>query len=266
MRVAVTGAGGYVGSHIARSLASAGHEVVPLSRDRGFRLGEPLPANVFDETDALIHTAYDFKARGWPEIERVNVRGSIALFDAVVAAGVRRLIFVSSMAAYDGCHSLYGRGKILVEREVLARAGYVVRPGTIYGGEVGGLYRSLTNLVAKLPLVPLPGRGNQVIYLVEIADLTSTIERLLVTDLPAGDRIVTSAEPQGKTFAEILAEIARSQGRKVRFIPVPVPLLMLGLRAGETVLRSKMPVRSDSFVSLLNPNPAPVFTVTANRA
>jgi nucleoside-diphosphate-sugar epimerase len=261
MRIAVTGAGGYVGAHLVRRLAAAGHEVVPFTRARGFRLGEPLPGDALAGLDALVHAAYDFGARGWPEIERVNVRGSIAVFDAALAAGVRRRIFVSSMAAYDGCRSQFGRGKLRVEGEVLARGGSVVRPGTIHGGEVGGMFRSLEGLVAKLPLVPLPDGGGQVLYLTHIDDLADLIERMIDADLPEGQRLITAARPRGETLGGILRGIARGQARRRLFLPVPAGLLLLGLRIGDLVLGSRMPVRGDSLVSLLNPNPAPDFTM-----
>jgi nucleoside-diphosphate-sugar epimerase len=213
--------------------------------------------------DALVHVAYDFTARGWPEVERTNVRGSIALVRAAVAAGVRRLVFLSSMAAYDGCRSVYGRGKLAVEAEVLRQGGYVVRPGTIHGGEVGGLFRSLGNLVAKLPILPVPDLGNQIIYLVHIEDLIDLVERLLRTDLPERDRLVTAACPAGMKFREILGRIARRQGRRIILLPMPRAFLLKPLRAVESALGSKLPVHSDSLISLLNPNPKPDFRLPA---
>ena len=187
----------------------------------------------------------------------MNVRGSIALFEAASAAGVGRLIFLSSMAAYDGCRSWYGRGKLAVEADVLSGGGYVVRPGTIHGGEVGGLFRSLANLVAKLPIIPLPGHGNQVIYLIHIDDLIDLVERMLHADLPAEHRLITAASPAGMRFREILARIARHQGRRRAILPMPATLLLMPLRAAEVALGPKLPVRSDSLISLLHPNPNP---------
>ncbi len=260
MRVGITGAGGYVGSHLVASLARRGHDAVPLSRNRGFVLGEPPPAELLAGLDAVIHAAYDFSARGWTEIERVNVGGSLALFHSAQALGVSRFVFVSSLAAYEGCRSLYGRGKLQVEAEVLRQGGFVVRPGTIYGGKVGGLFQRVSNLVAKVPFVPLPDGGNQTLYLIHVDDLCDLLETMIRVCLPDGQRLVTAACPEGIKFHEILRQLARGQGTRL-FFPVPSALMLLPLQAAEAVVGSRLPIRGDSLVSFLNPNPAPDFNL-----
>jgi nucleoside-diphosphate-sugar epimerase len=230
-----------------------------MSRKLGFRLGEPITASTIAGLDALIHAAYDFKPRAWNEIERVNVHGSIALFQTAAQLGVRRLVFLSSMAAYSGCRSRYGMAKLAVEAEVLRLSGDVVRPGVIHGGEPGGLFRALNTLVARLPVIPLPGRGDQVLYLTHIDDLTALLGSLLSMQASEGGRHLISANLQGWKFRAILERIAAEQARRRRFLPLPSFLMFSVLRAAEAMLGSRLPVRSDSFVSLLNPDPAPDF-------
>jgi nucleoside-diphosphate-sugar epimerase len=260
MKVGITGAGGYVGSHLARSFEVQGHAVVRLSRTGGFHLGEPIQPEILTGLDALIHAAYDFGARSPSEIERVNVRGSIALFEAAALAGVGRLVFISSMAAFPGCRSLYGQGKLAVEAQVLRLGGYVVRPGTVYGAEHGGIFQTLSAVVEKLPVIPLPGSGRQALYLIHDDDLSAFIERLLRIDLPQGARLVNAACPEPLTLREVLARVARSLRHRRIFVPIPSGLLMGLLRVGEVILGRKCPVRSDSLLSLLNSNPAPDFS------
>jgi nucleoside-diphosphate-sugar epimerase len=259
MKVIVTGPGGYVGGHVSRALSRAGHEAVPLSRESGFRLGEPFVPDVFAGADALIHTAYDFAPRAWDEIERVNVHGSVALFRAAADAGVRRLIFLSSLAAYEGCRSLYGRGKLAVEAEVLRLSGDVVRPGVIYGGDAGGLFRTLSTIVARLPLIPLPGRGDQGLYLTHIDDLTALLGSLLSIQSSEAGRLLITANRRRWEFRELLERIAAEQSHRRRFLRVPSSLIFVLLRGTEALLGARLPVRSDSLVSLLNPDPAPAF-------
>ena len=100
------------------------------------------------------------------------------------------------MAAYEGSRSLYGRGKFKVEAEIVRRGGSVVRPGTIFGGKGGGLFHSVSNLVAKVPLIPLPDGGNQTLYLIHIDDLCELLEMMIRSPLPDGQRLVT-APPRG---------------------------------------------------------------------
>lgn len=259
MKVILTGPGGYVGAHVRRTLSRAGHEIVALSRDSGFRLGGPIAPDVLAGADALIHSAYDFAPRAWDEIERVNVRGSVALFRAADDAGVRRLIFLSSMAAYEDCRSLYGRGKLAVEAEVLRLSGDVVRPGVIHGGDAGGLFRTLSTLVARLPLIPLPGRGDQGLYLTHIDDLTAMLESLLSIPPSGAGRLLIAADRRRWEFRELLGRIAAEQSRRRRFVRLPSNGIVVALRGAEAILGPRLPVRSDSLVSLLNADPAPEF-------
>ena len=261
MKVGITGAGGYVGSHLARYLEQRGHLVVRLSRSGGFRLGDPIPPEIVNGLDALIHAAYDFSAGDPAKTELLNVNGSIALFEVAAAAGVGRLIFISSMAAFPTCRSRYGQGKLAVETQVLRLGGYVVRPGTIYGAEAGRIFHTLSTLVARLPVIPLPGKGRQALYLIHIDDLSALVEQLLRTNLPQGIRLLHAACPEPLSLRDILTRIARSLGRRRVFLPVPTPLLMSVLQTGEAILGRKCPVRSDSLLSLLNSNPAPDFTL-----
>ena len=80
---AVTGANGYVGGRLKAHLQSSGLQIVgwtrraPAGSDAvSFQLGQEVQAKNFSDTTALVHCAYDFKARKWNEIVAKNVRGS----------------------------------------------------------------------------------------------------------------------------------------------------------------------------------------------
>lgn len=115
-RVVVTGATGFVGSHIALALAEAGYEVVGAVRspDKG-RWLEPHGvalvaadltdkdslARAFDGADAVVSNAALGSNQGdMAEFLRVNCQGVQDLFDAANVGGVRRVVHVSSVAVY----------------------------------------------------------------------------------------------------------------------------------------------------------------------
>src|SRR5262249_30161673 len=133
-RCLLSGASGYLGGRIKKKLLAEGWQVVELSRHAKFSfdtvrfcLGEPLDPSTLTNCDALIHCAYDFTRTGWKDIYAVNVQGSELLLRAAQQAGVKRLVFISTISAFDGCRSFYGKGKLEVERITHSLKGWVIR-------------------------------------------------------------------------------------------------------------------------------------------
>lgn len=260
---AITGATGTIGSACARLLREEGTEVLRLVRrpegaEKPFVLGEEVDPGILKGADSLIHCAYDFQARGWEEIRRSNVEGSLRLFEAARSAGVRRIVFVSTVSAFEGCKSLYGKGKLAVEDPVRRDGGTVFRPGLVYGAPGKGIFGALSRLT-RLPLLPVFDGGTQPFVLVHVEDLARALSRALEADKKWNGSLVTAAHPDTVSFKEILRTIARKKGKKLRTISVPSCLGLAGLKTLEAVgLRPGF--RSDSLVSLINPDPAMDFT------
>ena len=269
---AITGADGYVGSRIAANFARQGWIVKQFVYNPSatlaanpdvvsFTLGGALAPEAFAGVDALVHCAYDFTATAWDAIQRINVEGSRALFAAAAAAGVSRIVHISTMSAYPGCVSLYGKAKLLTERLAFDAGGRVCRPGLVYGRQPGGMVGALNRLVARTSIVPLPGGGRQTLYLANEADLSACILRLASRDSSGAAQAVIGASEQGLTFRNILEKLAAARGKRLRFIGFPWRLAWLGLKAAEGC-HVNLGFRSDSLVSLMNQDTAPDFSAT----
>jgi nucleoside-diphosphate-sugar epimerase len=255
--VAVTGASGYVGSMAVAGFLAAGYKVRRLVRRGtrgsdcfGFSLDREIPKGSLDGVDTLIHCAYDFTVIRRQEIWRVNVLGTQRLFEAALAAGVRRTIFVSSMSAYGGTHQLYGRAKLACEAMALSHGMLVLRLGMVYGENPGGMAGALKKL-ARLPLIPLPGaRSHQ--YMLHEEDLTQALPVLAQAE-EWPDSAVGLAHPVAVPFRDVMARAARSSGRpQPLFIPIPWRPLFWTMCATElTPLRP--PLRADSLLGLVRP-------------
>ncbi|MBI3563941.1 MAG: NAD-dependent epimerase/dehydratase family protein [Elusimicrobia bacterium] len=263
--VAVTGAGGFLGARLVARLRADGRPVRRLVRrpegpdDAPFVLGEPVSPDALRGADALIHCAHDFAARG-AELRRRNVDGSLHLLDAARAAGVRRLVFVSSVSAFEGCASEYGKAKLEVEAGARALGAAVVRPGLCWGVPGRGTFGALVRLTA-LPVLPVFDGGRQPFVLCHADDAAAALAAAVDAPVPAAPAL--AAHPRLVAFRDLLAEIAALRGRTLSTVSLPGTLGLAGLRTLEA-LGLTPPFRSDSLLSLLRTDPDPVRSAPAS--
>jgi nucleoside-diphosphate-sugar epimerase len=268
--VAITGAGGYVGSLLARRFQDAGWTVTRLSssaiasgeRTVQFHLGDEVSSDIFRlrGIGALVHCAYDFRPVSRTEIHRINVEGSRKLLAAAHAGGVERIAMMSTISAFEGCRSVYGRAKLEIEDAATSVGGLVVRAGLVYGDgapTAGGMFGSLATSVRR-GVVPLIDGGIHPQYLIHEGDLWKLIVGFCDGTIPNPGKPVVAASPRGWRLRDLLAELARRQGRHPRFVPVPWLPVWTGLRLAEL---AHVPVqyRSDSVISLVNQDRRPDF-------
>jgi nucleoside-diphosphate-sugar epimerase len=269
-RVAITGASGYVGSAIARCFRTHGWQVLELGRRPAADSpgNANLPIGNFDLAaqnlsvnwtgiEALVHCAWDFRLKGWEEIQRVNVRGSVRLMESARKGGVSRGVFISSLSCFEGCRSLYGKAKLAVEAEA-ARMGFAaVRPGLVYGERPGGMMGALEKAVKASPVVPLIGDGSYPQYPVHEEDLAELVFALCQFEKAPSEPVAVAAG-EAIPFRELLRRIAARHGRKPVFVPVPWRLILAGLK-GMEALGLNPPFRSDSLTGFVFQNPEPHF-------
>jgi nucleoside-diphosphate-sugar epimerase len=267
--VALTGANGYLGRRCAELFEAAGWRVLALGRRTPqlpdaveFRLGDPVSPESLRGARALVHCAYDFRLTRRADIERVNVRGSIALLDAARAIGIEKIVYVSSISAFAGCKSMYGQAKLAVEEHAGGLDAVAIRPGLIFDDPPGGTFGRLVAQARTARLIPLLGDGSQIQYLVHNTDVAACILRCCAQRPPAVDRPMTLAHPRPWPLRELLLFLAQQAGRKPMLVPTPWRLIWAALRTAEA-LRLPLEFRSDSVVSLVNQNPQPDFEVAA---
>lgn len=263
MKVAVTGATGYLGAGIVEIFRNHGHEVHCLSRNRcgenwvRYSLLDDPRQLPLDRFDVLIHAAYDFTPRHWREIIRTNVDPSIALFQAAAVANVRSTVFISSMSSFDGCQSNYGKAKRMVEMEVLRLGGTVIRPGLVWSEQAGGVMGALERAVITFPIIPFPDGGTEAMqFLIHRSDLSEALVAFAQCPLPPGLGVQSLAHPTALPLRAVLQTIADRIGLRRSFIPITPGCVMAGLKAAEWV-GIPIPFRSDSLVGLLCGNPDP---------
>lgn len=272
---AITGASGYIGKKISDYFLQNGWIVYKLKHTLGgsdsegpfvlpLSLGEEVPEAIrsaFKRVAVLIHCAYDFRLTRAEDIWRVNVDGCLRLLESARNAGVETIIVFSTMSAFEGCKSLYGKAKVAIEEEALKARAFVIRPGLVFGKDPGGMMGALKRIVSASRIVPLMGDGNQVLYAAHEDDLCRLIFSIATGKVPNVAQPIVAASEKGETFRTILGVLASVLGRRVILLPLPWRLVWLALKIME-LLRVRVGLRSDSVVSFANLDPRPSFELT----
>jgi len=266
---AITGSNGYVGGCVKNYFAAIGWEILELTRQPRpgsravhFQLGGGISPGLLSGAAAFVHCAYDFQPLRWPEIRAVNVEGSQKILEAARAAKIPKIIFISSISAFNGCRSLYGRAKLEIEKFALDQGALVIRPGLVYGSGPGGMFGKLAAQIRNSSVIPMIGDGSQIQFLVHHEDLSAFAEKFAAEKAQMPAAILTAAHARPWPFKELLMEIARGLGKNPKFIPLPWRLVWLGLKSAE-ICGLKLNFRSDSLVSLMHQNPSPDFSPNA---
>ena len=245
--VAVAGGTGFVGGAIARELVARGHRVVVLSRRppqagagaaaafefRTSDISRPdVLAAALSGVDALVislafrNSPIEAPRRG-QTFELVDAAGTEALVAAAVAAGVRRLVYISGAGAAVDAPRHWFRAKWRAEEAVRA-AGIpytILRPSWIYGPGDHSLNRFL-GMSRWLPFVPQIGNGRQLLAPVFVGDIGALVADALVT--PAAENVALDVGgPETLTMDEIIRVALRVLGRRRPILHAPVALMKL---------------------------------------
>jgi nucleoside-diphosphate-sugar epimerase len=217
----VIGASGRSGQALCRALAADGIEVVPVVRDpakwRDYGLaGTPLVADLADA--AALRGAL----QGAPRI----VSCAHARFaPSVLAAGPAdaRYIFLGSTRKFTRWPDAHGSGVLAGEAAFLAssRAGVMLHPTMIYGARGEDNVQRLAALLARIPIVPLPGGGRALVQPIHQDDLTRSIRAALAIAWE-GPHSLVIAGPSPLPYADFVRAVARAAGLKPpRIVSIP---------------------------------------------
>ena len=284
--VLVTGASGFVGSHLLPELLGAGHRVVALVRSPASgdkitrRLGTALAANVELRTgdvdrpatlpaalagvDAVVHLVALARDRsGGRQLLAVNLDGTRNVVTAMQASGVRRLVHLGAMGVEDREELHYAKSKARAER-VVRESGLdwtILKPSLLFGpGD--GFFNIVADLVRLSPgIVPVPGDGKSRFQPLHVGDLALCLRLSLERPATVGSAFELGG-PRTWTYREITTEVCRAMGRRRAIIPMPLPLIKLVAGVAEAV-HLPFPVATDQLRQLALDNVGPLDGVHA---
>jgi nucleoside-diphosphate-sugar epimerase len=263
VRIAVTGATGFVGSRLLDRALATGHEVRALTRRaQEARAGVTWVLGALDSpgaladlvtgADAVIHVAGVVNAPDRARFAAGNVAGTQAIADAAASAGVRRFVHVSSLAAREPTLSNYGWSKAAAEGVVhdAPLDWDIVRPPSIYGpGDLDQL--ELFRLARRgLALTPPAGR----LSLLHVDDLAALLLTLVTAPATRALYEADDGAADGYSYADFARAIGRAVGRRVRPVAVPQPLLRLGARLDRLVRGKEARLTPDRVAYFCHPD------------
>jgi nucleoside-diphosphate-sugar epimerase len=269
--IALTGATGFVGSHTLEAALSAGHQVRALTRRdqppvegvtwvRGTLADAEALGALVAGADGVVHVAGLTNTPDPAQFETANVTGTAHVIAAMKEAKVKRLVFVSSLAARKPDLSAYGASK--AEAEALVEASGLdwttVRPPGVYGPrDVDYLEMFRT---AKRGFVPLPPGGAS--SLIHVRDLAELLIRLAVSSSSkaVGPASKQTYEPDdgregGWSHKELAQAIGAAVGKRSVFAPhLPQGALRIAARIDGALRGANAKLTPDRVGYMCHPN------------
>ena len=269
MKVLITGAGGFIGSHLVEAALNAKHEVVAVVRNPKIyrRPGADVSVIKVDfskdvkisdwltwlvNIDVVINCVGIIRESRGNIFDALHTQTPIALFEACEQAGVKRVIQISALGADETAFSHYHLSKRAADDHLMGLNldWAVLMPSIVYGP--GAKSMALFRAVSALPLIPLIDDGSQPSQPIHIDDLVCAVMQLVEAESPLKTR-VEMVGPEPVTMLQLYTKLRAWLGYgQAVFISTPYRLALYGASIGGFL--GNTPISADAVRMLKNGN------------
>lgn len=281
MKILVTGANGFVGRALCTELTASGHDVIPAVRRLSGLSHEVSVGNLDASTDwtaaltrcdavvhlaARVHQTGDDPSNAMALYRAVNTEATLGLGRQAAQAGVKRLVFISTVKVNgEGRDEPYRETDLPVPEDPYAITKWeaeqglqkiaqetglevvVLRPPLVYGPGVRANFQRLMRVVERgwpLPLGAIANRRS----LLYLGNFVEAI-RVCVEHPAAAGQTFLLDDGSPVSTPELIRAVSHAMGRPAHMLPVPPPVLrflgaMMGKRAAMARLTGSLFVDS----------------------
>ncbi len=260
--ILVTGAAGFLGRHVVKTLRQAGRPVRAHLHTGRAEVVTPYGAELcygdvrdiaslrqaVAGTDAVVHLVSTIREKGGATFQSINHQGTANVVAAAQAAGVRRFVHLSVIGAQDSPRYPYLFSKWQGEQAVVQGGiPYTILRSSFLFGEGDAFFNLLAGVVKALPLVPIAGPGKARFQPIWVEDVARCVGQALSSDRLV-DQTVEIGGPEHFTYDELMDLVAATLG--ARRVKVHVPLPLMGLLATMMGVLPRAPVTRQQLAML----------------
>ena len=245
MRILVTGGSGFTGSRVITCLIARGHDVVATARSseataKITSLGATALSANLDDAQSVSRAFKEAGAEVLVNVASLGFGHAQVILDAVNDADLQHAVFVSTTSIFTKLNARTKPIRTDAERRIQDSGlqHIIVRPTMIYGAPGDRNMERLIAVVAKSPIIPLPGGGRgkqQPVHVDDLADAIASAGEFVLT--ASGEYNLAGPEPL--TLRQVVESTANALGRHVRIVAVPDALVR-----GAVSLHERLPGRT----------------------
>lgn len=243
MNILISGASGFIGSHLLKELVKSNHSISACIHQSELSV----PCKIFKvnymkmqqaqdwlpllhNIDVVINCVGIISESSKARFNALHATAPIALFKACKHSDVKKVIQVSALGADESALVDYQKSKKQAD-DCLKQSNlnwFILKPSLVYG-EQGESYRLFKRL-SNLPLIPLVGKGQQLIQPVHIDVLVQTILQCLLEDTN-NNEVLNVVGPKAISYQQWMQSL-RTKKSKARFLAIPFKLMLFFAKLG----------------------------------